>query len=58
MYVFPLKFKIYCPNLTSTPPCPASMTIVYCAFGELAALTTQQMSTIENLRSLPAFVFV
>ena len=51
MCVFSIKIlKTYCPNLTSTPPCPASMTIVYCAFGELVALTAQKTPTIKQVK--------
>ena len=34
-----INLKTYCSNLTSLPPCPASITMVYNAFGELAAPT-------------------
>ena len=41
MCLFSIKIlKTYCPNLTSTPLWPASMTMVYNAFGELVARTT------------------
>lgn len=32
---------IYCPNLTSNPPCPASMTIVNFVLGTLALIVTK-----------------
>lgn len=55
MCLFSIKIlKTYCPNLTSTPPCPASMTMVYCAFGELVALTAKQAPTTEQIKITPA----
>ena len=49
---------LYCPNLTSTPPWPASITMVYNAFGEEVALTaniiiiaTKQIVTPKKIKT-------
>ena len=42
--------KTYCPNLTSSPPWPASMTMVYSGFGDAVALTVMQMPKHKQIK--------
>ena len=48
-----LFYFTYRPNLTSTPPCPASMTIEYSGFGDAVALTAKQAPTTEQIKITP-----
>lgn len=49
MCLFSIKIlKTYCPNLTSTPPCPASITMEYSGFGEDAWMTKQAPMTEKS----------
>ena len=44
-----LFYFIYCPNLTSTPPCPASITILNSGLGIEEGLTVKQTTRIEEM---------
>ena len=61
MCLFSIKIlKTYCPNLTSTPPCPASMTIEYSGFGmdEVSMATTEiTLARIKQTHNTATIVF-